>query len=138
MMFKTELKHLSPIEQQALQNFVQLLQEQFDDLIRLVILFGSKARGDSSPDSDLDLLVVVDSDDWRQHKQIRYLAVDICLKYDYTLDISPRIWSVSHLREIEALQTSLYRNIQRDGINLFKHALSPSFSPSSLRSAAIP
>jgi len=29
---------------------------------RRVILFGSRARGDSGPDSDIDLLVVVDDD----------------------------------------------------------------------------
>jgi uncharacterized protein len=29
---------------------------------RRVILFGSRARGDARPDSDIDLLVVVDSD----------------------------------------------------------------------------
>ena len=29
---------------------------------RRVILFGSRARGDSGPDSDIDLLVIVDDD----------------------------------------------------------------------------
>jgi len=38
-------------------------------------------------------LVVVDSDDWWVHKQIRYLAADTCLKYD--LNLSPRVWSTS-------------------------------------------
>lgn len=121
-MLKTDLKHLRPIEQQALLEFVQLLQEQFRDLIQVVLLFGSKARGDDTPESDLDVLVVVDSDDWRLHKQIRYLAVDVCLKYDYELDLSPRVWSISHFQEMEALQTSLYHNIQRDGIDLLEYA----------------
>jgi predicted nucleotidyltransferase len=118
MILKTDLKHLQPSEQQALNEFVQLIREQFNDLVQLVLLFGSKARGDNTLDSDLDVLVVVDSDDWRLHKQIRYLAADVCLKYD--LNLSPRVWSVSHLREMEEIEASLYCNIQRDGINLLE------------------
>jgi hypothetical protein len=64
------------------------------------------------------VLVVVDSDDWRVHKQIRYLAAAICLKYELTL--SPRVWSTSHRREMEAISSLLYQNIQRDGINLLE------------------
>jgi hypothetical protein len=33
---------------------------------RRVILFGSRARGDATPDSDIDLLVVVDDDTPRE------------------------------------------------------------------------
>lgn len=119
----TNLEYLHPIEQQALAEFVHELQKQFDGLVRSVLLFGSKARGDSTPDSDLDILIVVDSDDWQLHKQICYLAVDICLKYDYKLDLSPRIWGKSHFREMKELQTSLYRNIQRDGIDLLERTM---------------
>ena len=118
----TNLEHLHPIEQQGLTEFVHELQKQFDGLVQSVLLFGSKARGNSTPHSDLDVLIVVDSDDWQLHKQICYLAVDICLKYDYKLDLSPRIWSVSHLREMEEMGASLYRNIQRDGISLLERA----------------
>jgi predicted nucleotidyltransferase len=118
---KVCLEHLTPIEQQAVLEFVHLLQERFNGQVRSALLFGSRARGEGSPDSDLDVLVVIDSDDWRVHKQIRYLAADICLKYD--LNLSPRVWSSSHRREMEELQALLYQNIHRDGISLLE--LSP-------------
>jgi predicted nucleotidyltransferase len=118
---KVHLEHLTPTEQQAVLEFVHLLQERFNGRVRSALLFGSRARGEGSPDSDLDVLVVIDSDDWRVHKQIRYLAADICLKYD--LNLSPRVWSTSHRREMEELQTLLYQNIHRDGISLLE--LSP-------------
>lgn len=113
-----DLGRLSPREQGAILEFVRLLEEHFGKLVSSVALFGSKARGERSPDSDLDLLVVVDSDDWRIHKQIRYLAADICLKYD--VDLSPRVWSVSHRQEMEELGSFLYQNIRRDSINLLE------------------
>ena len=118
---EANLEHLTPTEQRAILEFVQLLKEQFNGRVHSALLFGSKARGKGSLDSDLDVLVVVDSDDWRVHKQIRYLAADICFKYD--LNLSPRVWSTSHRRELEELHTLLYRNIFRDGVNLL--ALSP-------------
>ena len=121
------LDHLHTTEQQAVLEFVRVLEERFNGLIRSVLLFGSKARAESTPESDLDLLVVVESDDWRVHKQIRYLAADICLKYD--LNLSPRVWSTSHKQEVEKLQSLLYQNIQRDGINLMR--LSPAASSAS-------
>ena len=93
-----------------------MLRERFNGLVRSALLFGSKARDENAMDSDIDLLVVVDSDDWQLHKQIRYLAADICRKYG--LNLSPHVWSVSHHREVEELQTLLYQNIHRDGINL--------------------
>ena len=74
------LTGLNRAEQKAVSEFVRLLDERFGHLISAVALFGSKARGESMPDSDVDLLVVVDSDDWRVHKQVRYLAADLSLK----------------------------------------------------------
>jgi predicted nucleotidyltransferase len=121
-MSNTNLAQLRPVERQALVEFVQELQKQFAG-VRLVMLFGSKARGDSTPDSDLDVLIVIDSDDWRLHKEIRYLAVDICLKYNYELDISPRIWSFFHFKDMQEKEFSLYKNICRDGISLIEPEL---------------
>jgi predicted nucleotidyltransferase len=112
------LDRLNPTEQEAVLEFVRLLEERFGGLVSSVALFGSKARGESTPDSDLDVLVVVDSDDWRLHKQIRYLAADIFLKYD--VNLSPRVWSVSHSQEMEDLQSLLYQNIRRDSITLLE------------------
>jgi predicted nucleotidyltransferase len=117
-MFENGLDRLNPREQEAILEFVRLLEEQFGDLVSSVALFGSKARGESAPDSDIDVLVVVNSDDWRMHKQVRYLAADVCLKYE--LNLSPRVWSLSHRREMAAISSLLYQNIQRDGINLLE------------------
>ena len=121
MIRKTGLAHLQPTERKALDEFVQLIQEQFNGLVQLILLFGSKARGDDTLDSDVDILVVVDSDDWRVHKQVRYLAADMSLKYN--LDLSPRVWSISHLHKMEEIDASLYRNIQQDALNLLEQTM---------------
>lgn len=116
MMSEASLQHLNPTEQRALAEFVMHLRNRFDGGLRSAWLFGSKARGEGSSRSDLDVLVVVDSNDWRVHKEIRYLAADICFKYG--LDLSPRVWSTDHLREMEQLGAHLIQNIQAEAIRL--------------------
>ncbi|HID63736.1 MAG TPA: nucleotidyltransferase domain-containing protein [Anaerolineae bacterium] len=108
--------HLNDTERKALVEFTRLIQEQLDGVLLSVHLFGSKARGEGTPESDIDVLIVVKDASWKIRKQILHLAADICLEYD--LNLSPRVWSLSHFHEMQELQSPLYQNIQRDSIEL--------------------
>lgn len=48
------------------------LRALYGDRLRKVVLFGSWARGDAHPESDIDLLVVLDrvDDPWREHQRM--------------------------------------------------------------------
>ena len=48
------------------------LRALYGSRLRKVVLFGSRARGDATPESDLDLLVVLDQteDHWREHDRM--------------------------------------------------------------------
>jgi predicted nucleotidyltransferase len=107
---------LTDKERQAATEFVDKVRQQFDGQVVSVLLFGSRARGEAEPDSDMDLLVVMSDAGPEIRKAVRYLAVEIWLKYGIYL--STRVWSHVHWRKLEKLQTLLYRNIRRDGINL--------------------
>lgn len=48
------------IEQQAVELVSQRMRALFD--VRKILLFGSRARGGSKPDSDYDVLVIADTD----------------------------------------------------------------------------
>jgi len=52
---KANLEHLNPTEQQAVLEFVRLIKKRFNGLVSSALLFGSKARGEETPDSDLDV-----------------------------------------------------------------------------------
>ena len=110
------LAHLTDRERQALAAFVDRIQQRFDGLILSAMLFGSRARGEASADSDVDVLVVIDKEDYWVRKEIRYLAAEVWLEYG--LFLSTRVWSRSHWHKLQEMQTLLYRNIQRDGIDL--------------------
>jgi len=98
-------------ERQAVDAFVKALHRQYPERVRDVILFGSKARGDSHPDSDIDILILVDDDDWRFSHAISRLAARISLNYDVLL--GPRV-----LRQARWRRSLLYSTVSSEGIPL--------------------
>lgn len=56
------------IDERTLGEIVRRLVEAIDP--DRIVLFGSRARGDSGPDSDLDLLIVKESDELRHRRAI--------------------------------------------------------------------
>src|SRR5260221_9510725 len=56
------------INETTLQDIVRRLVEAIDP--DRIVMFGSRTRGDAGPDSDLDLLVVKDSDEPRHRRAI--------------------------------------------------------------------
>jgi len=115
-MNEENLAHLTENEQKALIEYETQLRQRYNGPIISLILFGSKARGDAREESDVDLLVVVDSDDWRLHKELRCLAARMSLQYD--LILSTRIMSRTHFDELRERQTLLFQNIEKDGLRL--------------------
>jgi len=113
---ENRLDHLTDKERQVAMEFVERVRQRFDGQLLSAVLFGSRARGEAEPDSDMDVMVVMSSADPEIRKEIRHLAVELWLEHDIYL--STRVWSQAHWRKLGELQTLLYRNICRDGINL--------------------
>ena len=113
-------ERLAPHEQEAVKSFLIRLRMTFPDRVLQAILFGSKARGDSHPDSDIDILLIVDSDEWRFQHAISDVASDVSLEYGVL--IGPRVIGQSHWEEMARERFSLYENVAREGIPL---ALTP-------------
>ena len=77
-------------------------------------LFGSKARGDDRPDSDIDVLVIVTSDDWHICDVVYRAATDVLLQTDIL--ISPKVISENLFDQLKREDTFFLRNISRDAI----------------------
>ena len=82
-----------------------------------VILFDSYARGDYGPDSDLDLLILIDKEKVtsEDEKKIKYPLYDI--EFETGQIISPLVFSKKEW-ETKHRITPLYENIQKEGIVL--------------------
>jgi len=110
----TRTTTLTAAEQRALQEFVQYLQLHFAKQVKRMALFGSKARGDSGRDSDIDVLIILASEDRPLRREILRQAARFSLKYDVLL--SPRVIGVERWEQMQGF--SLYQNVQREATGL--------------------
>jgi len=117
------LQYLTEEEKAGLAEFVDRLRAKYPNQVVLVRLFGSKARGDFDEQSDLDVLVIVHDGDWRLEREIVILASRVALGYD--VNISSKVISDEHFRELERLGSPLYRNIRRQGVTLWTRRKKP-------------
>ena len=107
---------LTDTERRALETLVRRLYASCGSQIRSVVLFGSKARGDAGPDSDIDVLVVLSDDDPYLCSSVRRLAARVSLEYD--LLFSVRAVGRSHWERLARYRFPIYQAIQSDGIDL--------------------
>jgi len=89
-----------------------------DNLLE-VRLFGSYARGEARPGSDVDVLVLVKNAPLRVRNTVSDVAADVGLDHD--LVIGTLTWDTERLREHERLDTLLLRNIRSEGAILWSH-----------------
>ena len=107
---------LSPNERQAVAEFLEILHQRHSGQVLETVLFGSKARGDSRSWSDMDILIVVDRDDWHLSHAISTIAADVSLEYDVL--IGPRVIGRERWEHMKQRGFGLYRNIVAEGIPL--------------------
>ncbi len=108
---------LSAKERRAVDEFVARICKQYGRAIQLIRLFGSKARGSSDAESDVDLLVVVDRRDRQLWDGIVALETELMLKYDIV--ISSLIMDYQEYRWHQEHHAPLYRRIEREGVSLW-------------------
>jgi predicted nucleotidyltransferase len=111
-----EQPSLTTSEREALEGFAQRLRLRFGDRVHSVILFGSKARGDSGPDSDIDVLVRLADDDPELRWDVHRLAARVSLEHDVL--ISVRVASRSQWDRLSRYRSPLYQALQTEGIPL--------------------
>ena len=89
------------------------------DKIYKIVLYGSYARGDFTPESDIDIMVILDcskEEVLSYRKQIIRLASDIGLEHDIMLSIA--------LRDKESFYANqailpFYQNVEKEGVELY-------------------
>jgi len=107
---------LSTKEKSALKQLKASLEQALGSQLIELRLFGSKARGDDQPDSDVDVLVIVAADDWRMRDKVYDVVTDILLQRDVC--ISPKVISKNMFDQLCKEGTSFMCNVSRDAITV--------------------
>ena len=89
------------------------LMRIYGDRLKAVYLYGSYARGDYRPGSDVDVMILLKNynDYWKEYRRSSDYVSDVSLKYDVTVSyilIKETQWK-------EAAKPIL-RNIHKDGL----------------------
>lgn len=115
--------HLQKNEQSAVWLLADHLQDFLGGDLCHLWLFGSKARGDFTTDSDVDVLIVLRNLNSERRGTIRRIAARVSLNFD-TL-INTHIIDKDRWNYLEEHQDTLWREVQRDGISLYDLASQP-------------
>ena len=103
-----------PVTDELLREIVGRILAAGDPL--KIVLFGSCARGDSSPDSDLDLIVVEESDLPRHKRSPKY--------YHATRGTFPArdivVWTPEEIKAWEAVPNHFVTTAMREGRTLYE------------------
>jgi uncharacterized protein len=108
----------NPAISAVLDEFRRQLSEHFGSRLVGLTLFGSYARGEAGPDSDIDVAVVLDRID--SHAE-RVWPMQLSGSLDGPL-LVPIVLSKSELDTLRAREDMLAENLDREGIALLTEA----------------
>jgi predicted nucleotidyltransferase len=99
--------------QTTLSRCRQVLARHYGNRLRAILLYGSSAWGDAAPESDVDLLVVLDGpvDVVAEARHLTDLLYPVQLECDRY--VSAKAASADEYRRG---RLQLYRNVQREGV----------------------
>ena len=99
--------------EELLQQIKAHLQSAHGDRLRGVVLYGSEARGNAEPDSDIDVLVLLAAPfDYGEDLTVCIdVLYPLVLEIERPIDIMPVEQST-----YDAQEFALYRNAKREGI----------------------
>ena len=105
----------SAFEDSTIEEFLRQIAPVRNELDRL-ILFGSRARGDSKPNSDYDILVVMQEKDRRVIDALYDATMEVLYKTHRL--ISLKIYRKADFDRFAAMPTPFMRSVLHDGLRI--------------------
>jgi len=89
------------------------LEEIYGDRLMRLVLFGSRARGDAEPDSDIDVMIVLRGplDDWAETQRTSKVTSEVSMKFETVIS---RIFATPD--EADENPGSFYCNVRSEGV----------------------
>jgi predicted nucleotidyltransferase len=89
------------------------LTNTYRERLKGVVLYGSEARGDSAPDSDIDLLILLEG----EIELLKDVQKIVRALYPLQLEVLRLIHALPiNVKDYEAGEYSLYRNTKKEGV----------------------
>ncbi len=107
---------LSNKEKNIIITFKKRIEKKFPEEIMKVLIFGSKARGDAVKDSDIDILVIIRSNDKKIIREIRFTGYE--LEIDNNIILSIQVLSNDYVEHLRNLPAQFIQNVDREAITV--------------------
>ena len=104
-------------ERRALNDFTGNLHRRLPRSVMHVELFGSKARGDSHADSDIDVLVVLSEAPSPAVDSVYDLVMDVLLETGVYLSVL--VYDQQEFSALVARRTPFMKNVSEEGVDLW-------------------
>lgn len=101
---------LTPHDHQALRIFTERLHQTFPGRLQSLQLFGSKARGEATKFSDVDVLVIVQNATSKDRHAVSRLTAEVLLETGIV--ISPKTFSPQQLATLQRERSMFWQSIQ--------------------------
>ncbi len=95
------------------------LRRALGDNLRRLTLYGSRARGDAAPDSDVDVLVVLERVDEPARRRVHQLAYRLMWESNFERLLTLNIIDAAHYARLTVRRSSYLRNVEREGAVLW-------------------
>lgn len=105
--------------QSLIEKYVSEIQKIYGEHLRRILLYGSYARGDFKPDSDVDIMILLDISDM-EIKNYRHQLSDMTFDFnmDHDMDIKPIAKSEEHFVKW-VKNYPFYANVNKEGVVLY-------------------
>lgn len=105
-------------DKQVIAEFKRRVPADIAPWVKKIIIFGSRARGDATSDSDLDLAILVEVNRTDLESRMENIVYDIMWDFDFEPVISLKIFQERKFTELAAKGFSFYRHVQDEGITV--------------------
>ncbi|MDY4969526.1 MAG: nucleotidyltransferase domain-containing protein [Lachnospiraceae bacterium] len=105
-----------------LRNYIADVQKIYGSHLKQIILYGSYARGDFTPDSDVDVMLLVDLPEDRLDE-----SADMLSEIGFDYNVAHDIWFMPIVKNIDHFHYwcksyPFYSNVVKEGISLYEAA----------------
>ena len=113
---QAKLKYLSPTAKKAVTELCKGLRKALGENILSIRFYGSKARGDFTEESDVDMLLVLKREDSKVRDSIFKIALDVDLKYDARISLI--IYAEKEFKWYKELGSFFIEKVEEEGVPL--------------------
>lgn len=105
-------------DKEIVLEFKRRFTDDIQTLVTKLIVFGSRARGDATEDSDIDIVVLVTTKTPDIERKMEDIAYKVMWHYDFKPMISLKVIAESQFNDASARGFSFYKHIQEEGVSV--------------------